>query len=330
MQIENITKERLKGLPGKELYNLRFRCIQLFNRHFHNNSRTEIEGLERSILLEKNKIVLDEMADRKLKFKKESNLDRAIFKRDFLGLDVPGLGDIVLIKDCITATGSFLRDPKETKTIDIVIKKSLSDQDEEFDQKISVVIKEATGKSPNIIYKPEGTKLSHIPVFDLVLRAHEETKRMDVKKETEKKKMVAASKKVEEDLEKGALPFKDLGAAEESAAWNGPREMVKADVDDLRQMCAWYDSENPDIKASYKLPHHRYSDKKAVWRAVVAASAIIMGARGGTLIPKKDIPGVKNHLGKHYSQWDKTPPWENKSAMVYEEVIQELNERGAL
>jgi hypothetical protein len=37
-----------------------------------------------------------------------------------------------------------------------------------------------------------------------------------------------------------------------------------------------------------------------------------MGARGGVDIPASDMPGVKSHLGKHYAQFEKTPPWESK------------------
>jgi len=113
---------------------------------------------------------------------------------------------------------------------------------------------------------------------------------------------------------RGALPYKDKGAADEGTSWNGPKEVAAAEVDDLKIMCAWVDPEQTDTKQGYKLPHHRNSDKKAVWKGVSAAGAVIMGARGGADIPDSDIPAVKKHLGRHYAHWDKTPPWESKES----------------
>ncbi len=108
--------------------------------------------------------------------------------------------------------------------------------------------------------------------------------------------------------EKGVIPFKDLGIAPKDEPWDGPREVREADIEDLKLICTWYDSEKPDIKQSYKLPHHRAKSHKAVWRGVAAAMAALFGARGGVNIPDKDRKGVYNHLAKHYKQFDETPP----------------------
>jgi len=78
-------------------------------------------------------------------------------------------------------------------------------------------------------------------------------------------------------------------------------------IEQLRRACAWYDEENPDIKASYKLPHH-LPDGTVVWRGVAAAMAVLMGARGGVDIPKKDRREVYEHLARHYRQFNKEPP----------------------
>jgi len=114
-----------------------------------------------------------------------------------------------------------------------------------------------------------------------------------------------------EDLEleeKGVIPYKDLGKLPEDTPWNGPAEVREAEVSDLKLMCAWYDSEKPDIKQSYKLPHHKAKGHKAVWRGVAAAMAALLGARGGVNIPDADRKGVYNHLAKHYKQFDKEVP----------------------
>lgn len=114
---------------------------------------------------------------------------------------------------------------------------------------------------------------------------------------------------------KGAVPYHDYGIADPDTPWDGPAE-VKAcgeDFDKLKSICAWFDSEDPDVKSSYKLPHHRASDRKAVWKGVAAAGAALQGSRGGVDIPEKDIAAVRAHLSKHYKQFGKTPPWEEKS-----------------
>jgi len=119
-------------------------------------------------------------------------------------------------------------------------------------------------------------------------------------------------KSLEKDLEemesKGVIPYKETPKAPEGEKWDAPREIREADIDDLKIMCAWYDSENPDVKSSYKLPHHRAKDHYVVWKGVAAAMGALLGARGGVNIPDKDKKGVYNHLVKHYKQFDKEPP----------------------
>jgi len=109
--------------------------------------------------------------------------------------------------------------------------------------------------------------------------------------------------------EKSVIPYKSYPTEPEGTEWDGPAEIAAADVDDLKIMCAWYDSENPDVKQSYKLPHHRASDKHLIWRGVTAAMGALLGARGGVQIPENDRRGVYNHLARHYKDnFDKEPP----------------------
>lgn len=111
-----------------------------------------------------------------------------------------------------------------------------------------------------------------------------------------------------EIIGRGVIPYKRHPLAPEDTPWDGPAEVRKADVDDLRIMCAWFDSSNPDVKASYKLPHHRADDHYTVWSGVRAAMAALLGARGGVNIPDADRRGVYNHLARHYRDFDKEPP----------------------
>jgi|GEM_PF-4956545 len=96
--------------------------------------------------------------------------------------------------------------------------------------------------------------------------------------------------------------------APKDEAWDGPAEVAAAEVSDLKVMCTWVDSEEPDNKGSYKLPHHKASGHAVVWRGVTAAMGALLGARGGVNIPDADRKGVYNHLARHYKEFDEEPP----------------------
>ena len=113
---------------------------------------------------------------------------------------------------------------------------------------------------------------------------------------------------VKDEEVKTVISYKNYGYADEDEAWQAGREVREAEVSDLKKMCAWYDSKEPDVKSSYKLPHHRASDKKGIWRGIAAAMGALLGARGGVNIPDSDKKGVYNHLAKHYKDLDKDVP----------------------
>jgi len=102
--------------------------------------------------------------------------------------------------------------------------------------------------------------------------------------------------------------------APEDAEWDAAKEVKAAAVDDLKVMCAFVDGDS-EKKTSYKLPHHR-ADHKLVWRGVAAAASVLMGGRGGIDASDTDIAGMKNHIAKHYREFDKTPPWESRTETV--------------
>jgi len=295
MRIENITDKRLKNLLEEELSHLRSRFINIFNRYFEGSDVQKAVDINRRVLLTKYIILRSEMEGRKMKFFRATPIDREVYNRIFKAslwkLDVPALGDMVAIPNYVSICGEFIKSPVVAKKIDIIIRTAKEHRNEVFEAKIGELLKEQTNKEPNFIYEPKGPDNSYIPLFDLVLKSHEETKKMKKAK-----------------IFKAVILYKNLGTATESTAWAGAKETVKAEVDDLRRICAWYDSSNPDIKSSYKLPHHRMSDKKAVWRAVYAAMAAVLGARDGVQIPDADRKGVYNHLAGHYKQFDKEPP----------------------
>lgn len=138
-------------------------------------------------------------------------------------------------------------------------------------------------------------------------------------------------KKTFETMIKGVIPYKRHPLAPEDTKWDASVEVKKADVKDLKEMCTWYDSANPDIKTSYKLPHHKVERYLTVWNGVRAAMGALFGARGGVNIPEKDRKGVYNHLAKHYKEFDKEVPefkeyTEEELKSMFPEIYEEEKE----
>lgn len=112
-----------------------------------------------------------------------------------------------------------------------------------------------------------------------------------------------------ETIVKAVIPYKKTPLAPQDQPWDAAKEVKRASVEDLKIMCTWYDEEKPDVKQSYKLPHHMATENySCVWRGVATAMAVLFGAMGGVNIPEKDKKGVYDHLAKHYRDFDKEPP----------------------
>lgn len=126
-----------------------------------------------------------------------------------------------------------------------------------------------------------------------------------------------------------AIPYKKTPLAPESQSWDGPAEVTKATVDDLRAMCAWVDESAPDIESSYKLAHHMAGGQhECVWRGVAQCMSIMFGGRGGVDMPDSERRAVYNHLAAHYRDFDKEPPaWPSGGARSG--VTDRLEIRGA-
>lgn len=113
----------------------------------------------------------------------------------------------------------------------------------------------------------------------------------------------------EDDSTRGTIPYKKYPLAPIGQTWDAGAQVKKADPDKLKRMSTWFDSEKPDAKGSYKLPHHMAEDFKTVWNGVKAAMGVVFGARGGLKGKAlKDRKPIYNHLAKHYKDFDKTPP----------------------
>ena len=125
---------------------------------------------------------------------------------------------------------------------------------------------------------------------------------------------------------KAVVPFQDLPLADMETPWDGDaaRSRVREwaggednmDWEKYRKAFVWYDSENPELFGSYKLPIADVIDGrlKAVPRGIFAAAAAVQGGRGGVNIPEKDMAGVRRHLARYYEKMGRTPPWSSESS----------------
>lgn len=110
-----------------------------------------------------------------------------------------------------------------------------------------------------------------------------------------------------------------METADEGEPWEAPNledftdkswdELTDAEKRRIAGHFAWAASMPPERYGDLKLPHHRPSDGKVVWRGVANAAARLEQSN----IPQADMSKVKNHLGRHYEQFDRTPPWEDKA-----------------
>lgn len=100
--------------------------------------------------------------------------------------------------------------------------------------------------------------------------------------------------------------------------WDGPKEVAAAEIKDLKVMCAIVMG-NPEVKGSYKLPHHRASDKHpVVYRGVSAALAALSGARGGVRASAEKKAAAHSHLMNHMRNDFPKHMAQAKETFVYE------------
>lgn len=80
-------------------------------------------------------------------------------------------------------------------------------------------------------------------------------------------------------------------------------------VSDLRTVFAWVDpNEDPELKASYRFPHHHGVDGPANIRALITGIAVLNGAVGAKSIPDAHRQAVYDHLAGHLRDADREPP----------------------
>ena len=104
--------------------------------------------------------------------------------------------------------------------------------------------------------------------------------------------------------EKTVIPYRKFPVDDDSD-WDAASEVSEAEVSDLRLMAAFFDSENPDDKSSYKLLHHRSDNHWLVSDGLFAAMADLL--KGSDTVPEAERQAVYNHLAKHYDDDPELP-----------------------
>ena len=178
MRIENITRARLEDASERELYSLRLRFIQLWNRNFKDNDKAIVGTLNREEFLNKYGILVEEMKKREYTISTK-DIDRALFVKDMqqrkFGFDVTKLQDLTLIPDFISIAGSFVKSPGKANDFDLVIRQPSNQRDEGLELLLKRSVKGGTELPLHFIYSPYGPHGSYIPMYDLVLRRKDKT-----------------------------------------------------------------------------------------------------------------------------------------------------------
>lgn len=128
----------------------------------------------------------------------------------------------------------------------------------------------------------------------------------------------------EEDEERGSykiravVPFQDLPMAPPDTTWDWNTDAQDAilgddedpDWDMYMKAHLYFNPENLEVKASYKLPIAMMIDGElhAVLHGIQAAMAALNGARGGVDIPAEDKKAIYEHISAYYDKFGKEVP----------------------
>lgn len=133
-------------------------------------------------------------------------------------------------------------------------------------------------------------------------------------------KLIEKDKDKDKDEVKKVIPYEKTPVVSLDTPWDGEAEVDKAEISDLKKMCLWYDVENPNVKSSYQLPHHKSDEKYSlVWNGLRAAMGGLLFFMGGMDISVDEKKGCYNHAVKHYKDLDKEPP-EWKEGLPWAEI----------
>lgn len=181
MLIEDINKRTLQIAKFWELSNLRFRAIQVYDRHIQKGAGDSICGMATDEFLNRYVQLRLEMAKRGLPINTEADIDLKvqdrIKKRAIWTIDVPGLSDITVTSDFVSLIGEFVRDPRGAGEVEMVAKAEDGTLSPEIERRIIKAVAREIGREGTFSYQPAGPGGTSLPLFDLVLRAKPQTKK---------------------------------------------------------------------------------------------------------------------------------------------------------
>jgi len=162
MRIEETDKVKLAKAYDKELLILKLRFTQVWDKSFRDNNAAAVGSLSRNAFLKKYRLLLGEMNSRKLEHS-TSAIDRAAFKKAMavnkFGIDVTDFEDVVVMSNCIVVDADSIN----LEEVESLVEKRRSDLSETFEQE-------------------EEREKAFIPLYDLVLRARQETVKVEIQK----------------------------------------------------------------------------------------------------------------------------------------------------
>lgn len=107
--------------------------------------------------------------------------------------------------------------------------------------------------------------------------------------------------------------------------WAGGPDKEDMDWQKYRRAFMWYNSDEPELFGSYKLPYGDIIDGKlyAVPRGIFAVAGVLQGSRGGVNVPDSDVPALKSRVESWYARmrdkfddFDRKAPWLEQSGLA--------------
>ena len=169
MRIEDVTIEKVASMPDMDLYNLRLRVVQIWEKHFAKTTTQHSGTISRAYLLDQYGVVKKEMANRALR-PAWAEIDSYVLRHKMMeGLDPAIIGDIVLEPACVIVGGDFAHDPKGAEVCDLYISPEVGHPDI-FKRALSTRIVKQVGKPVEFHFHQDDVGDVYLPLFDLVLR----------------------------------------------------------------------------------------------------------------------------------------------------------------
>lgn len=285
MRIEEITSEILIKAGDEELKVLKQRFLQLWEKYFKSKPQNEIGSLNKISFISKYEILKKEMVRRDLfNMNDISSLDNHILVKSTFRFDASEFADITITPNYCSITGSYIKNPREANEVDIIMKRDEDTRDKELEQKIRMLIKKETGKETQFIYSPAGAQSSHIPIFDLILRARDETRKIEVKKEVKEDRPIDIRKKlsmnqrkecdeetakIKENIKKPESKEPHEFKAAKYTHPNGhPRCFICGNEEPIGKVCnmtkKWYQKHEWDDEEAWKEERKKLKEKKLI------------------------------------------------------------------